>query len=167
MIITKETLKSFSYRGKTIDVSGIIGHLNRGDIHSARKYLETKKVDAKTAEVLIEETKQYLAESSEEFSNKQKMLEEQEEKAKAVASKLGATLYEYKVLSFIDASTGITDTADIEGQLNRLALEGWRVKCLCSNELGKNALAVLGVGVNGTVDQTVIVLERDRRFAEQ
>lgn len=40
--------------------------------------------------------------------------------------------------------------------------EGYRVVSIFTNEIGKNSLSVAGVGVNSTVDQTVVIFERPR-----
>lgn len=166
MALSKEYFKAYNYRGKVIDVSGVIGHLERGDLLSARKYLGSKKIDTSTAETIISQADMYLLSVSNQYAEKQKNMSEGVERNKEKAKELGVSLYEYKVLSFIDSNTGLTNTGDIEGQLNILASEGWRIKGIVSNELGKNALSLLGIGINGTVDQTIIVLERDIRFAE-
>ena len=62
--------------------------------------------------------------------------------------------------------TGACNTLDIQRKLNHLAETGWHVKGVFSNELGKNALAIMGIGINGTVDQSIVILERDIRFRD-
>ncbi len=72
------------------------------------------------------------------------------------------TYYEYKVICIKDHwLSGEFDSIEMEFRLNALALEGWRVKGVFTNELGKNALGVAGVGVNATIDNTNIILERE------
>ncbi len=39
------------------------------------------------------------------------------------------------------------------------------MKSVITNELGKNALAIMGIGINGTVDQVIAILERDIRLS--
>lgn len=69
--------------------------------------------------------------------------------------------YEYKVISVVDSHSGKCDTFALENKLNNLALEGWRVKGIVGNELGKNALAIMGAGVNSTVEELIVILERE------
>lgn len=68
--------------------------------------------------------------------------------------------YEYKAISISDTWKGEVNTDRLTATLNSLALEGWRLRTAVTNELGKNAVAVGGFGINSTADQTVLIMER-------
>ena len=44
--------------------------------------------------------------------------------------------------------------------LSTHALQGWKLHSIYSNELGKNALRILGFGVNSTACEDVLIFER-------
>lgn len=76
------------------------------------------------------------------------------------------TYFEYKVIKQADKFSGATDIIKLQTTLNVLALEGWRVIAINTNELGKNALGgvvggSVGIGLNSTSDETVVILERE------
>ena len=68
--------------------------------------------------------------------------------------------YEYRIITVNDNIGGGTDISSIEKSIQTYAAEGWRVVTVFTNELGKNALSIGGVGINSTVDQSIIVFER-------
>ena len=114
---------------------------------------------------LEEERKQKKLEQMDAESRKTFMRKNIASKVESVAAEGGESLYEYKVISLIDKATGACDVDELEMLLNEYAAKGWRVKSVISNELGKNALAVMGIGVNGVVDQVIVILERDIRLS--
>lgn len=67
--------------------------------------------------------------------------------------------YEYKVISVVD-ERGVVNADRLTDKLNKLGLEGWRLQCAYSNEMGKNALSIAGIGANATADQNILILER-------
>lgn len=71
--------------------------------------------------------------------------------------------YEYKVISLVDKK-GAVDTERLMAQLNDLGLDGWRLQCAYTNEMGKNALEIAGFGINATADQNILILERFVKF---
>lgn len=71
--------------------------------------------------------------------------------------------FEYEVHSMLDKH-GRTNVEHVEKLLKEKGLEGWRLKGIVNNELGKNALAVGGFGINSTVEETVLILERYIEF---
>lgn len=68
--------------------------------------------------------------------------------------------YEYSIITVNDNIGGGADIASIEKSIQAYAAQGWRVVTVFTNELGKNALSIGGVGLNSTVDQSIIVFER-------
>lgn len=67
--------------------------------------------------------------------------------------------YEYKVISVADRK-GAVNVERLMGILNELGLDGWRLKCAYTNELGVDSLQIAGFGINSTADQNVLILER-------
>ncbi len=109
-----------------------------------------------------------------ELSNEEKIaLEEQirqkaeQEKYQARINHLKATgrdgYYEYKVISIVDKK-GAVDTEKLMNELNNLGLDGWRLQCAYTNEMGKDALSIAGFGINSTADQNILIFERFVKF---
>lgn len=67
--------------------------------------------------------------------------------------------YEYDVVKIINEK-GVVDDAKMMSILAEHSRNGWRLHTVYSNELGKNALAVLGFGTNTTVCEDVLIFER-------
>lgn len=73
--------------------------------------------------------------------------------------------YEYKVVKLIDSiRAGCLDANELMNTLNNMGLEGWRLVTAYSNELGKNALALGGFGVNATADEHILIFERFQKI---
>ena len=71
--------------------------------------------------------------------------------------------YEYKVISLVD-KRGAVDTEKLMAQLNDLGLDGWRLQCAYTNEMGKDSLSIAGFGINSTADQNILIFERFVKF---
>ena len=71
--------------------------------------------------------------------------------------------YEYKVISLVDKK-GAVDTERLMDLLNDLGLDGWRLQCAYTNEMGKDSLQIAGFGINATADQNILILERFVKF---
>lgn len=77
-------------------------------------------------------------------------------------------LYEYKVVTVMDSAvSGKFNENRVQNVLTNHAIDGWRLKTAFTNELGKNALAALGLGINATVDQTILIFERCIKAADE
>ena len=73
--------------------------------------------------------------------------------------------YEYKVIKLMDnVAAGCLDANLMMNTLNQMGLEGWRLVNAYSNELGKNALALGGFGVNATADEHILIFERFQKI---
>ena len=72
--------------------------------------------------------------------------------------------YEYKVVSLNDNNAGGIYSSTIENTLNELGLDGWKLRCAYTNELGKNSssggFAGFSKGTNSTIDQNILIFER-------
>lgn len=73
-------------------------------------------------------------------------------------------LYEYKVEILTDNSDGTISPTQIQGLLVQHSLQGWKLHSIVVNEIGKSSTSVLvnflGVNVNATIDQTIMIFER-------
>lgn len=68
--------------------------------------------------------------------------------------------YEYDYVVAPNKSDGSTDKETIKGVLASHAMQGWKLITMYSNEIGKNAITVGGVGGNVTICEDVLVFER-------
>lgn len=68
--------------------------------------------------------------------------------------------YEYDVVTIINANHGAIDKEHMMKVLADHAAQGWKLHSVYSNELGKNALSVIGLGVNSTACEDVLIFER-------
>lgn len=67
--------------------------------------------------------------------------------------------FEYKIETVTDIN-GATDERSVQDVLDRYANRGWRLKSMGVNDLGTDALRILGAGVNSNVSQVVLIFER-------
>lgn len=70
--------------------------------------------------------------------------------------------YTYAIEVINDRGGG-TDVKTLSSVINRYAADGYRVVNVFTNELGKNATSIGGFGVNSTVDQVVVIFEKEVR----
>ena len=69
--------------------------------------------------------------------------------------------YEYAFETIVDKFGGGVNLEKIASITAEKAKSGWRLITVFTNELGKDALSIAGVGVNSTADETVLVFERE------
>lgn len=113
-------------------------------------------------EALVAEYKRILAGEEKARKNKEALLENIEQsKVQYALSESGN--YEYDVVEMID-KTGKTDILELQRILDEHANNGWRLVNSFTNELGKNVLAIMGLGINSTVDQVILIFERRVRI---
>ncbi len=67
--------------------------------------------------------------------------------------------YEYAI-EVVKDTMGATNILKLSSVINKYSNEGYRVVSAFTNEIGKNAVSINGVGVNSTSDQVVIIFER-------
>lgn len=75
--------------------------------------------------------------------------------------KLYGQKYEYDMVAVNDRPGGGVNLDEIWRVTARYAAEGWRLTTVFTNELGKNSMSMGGFGVNSTMDQTILVFERE------
>jgi len=68
--------------------------------------------------------------------------------------------YEYDVVTILNENHGRVDKEKMKQVLYEYARNGWKLHTMYSNELGKNAIAILGLGVNATACEDVLIFER-------
>ncbi len=68
--------------------------------------------------------------------------------------------YEYDVVTIINENHGTVDKEKMMKILSDHAKNGWKLHTMYSNELGKNALSLMGFGVNATACEDVMIFER-------
>ena len=73
----------------------------------------------------------------------------------------GAKMYEYAVETVQDNRVGSTNTQALAARINNRACDGWRLVTSFTNELGVNSQSFMGVGTNATIDETVLIFERE------
>ncbi|MBP5438497.1 MAG: DUF4177 domain-containing protein [Treponema sp.] len=69
-------------------------------------------------------------------------------------------LYEYDIVTIKDDETGALDLQKLKDELTSHATQGWHLAKTISNELGQNKLGIGGIGINATINQTIIIFER-------
>lgn len=77
-------------------------------------------------------------------------------------SKFSQNAKEYidEVVTILNEDHGCVDAKRMTELINKRAREGWKLHTVYSNELGKNALKVLGLVENSTACEDVLVFER-------
>ena len=68
--------------------------------------------------------------------------------------------YEYDYIVVENKLDGYTDKEKIAKIIREHAFQGWRLVTMYTNEIGKNAVAVGGVGANATMSEDILVFER-------
>jgi predicted nucleic acid-binding Zn-ribbon protein len=86
------------------------------------------------------------------------------ERWKAAHPDADGKYYQYKTIVVKDKFMGQVNAPEIERVLNEMGYDGWRLVSTFTNEVGKNAGAVgvgdMVLGLNATMDETVLVFER-------
>lgn len=107
----------------------------------------------------ILQEKQETIRELDELKEKQRQLE-QLEVEKINYAKSFNEFYEYDVVTVINKDHGTIDEQKMMKILADHAKNGWKLHTIYSNELGKNALSLLGLGVNSTASEDVLIFER-------
>lgn len=68
--------------------------------------------------------------------------------------------YEYDYIVIRNNSDGTTDRNKVAETIEKHAFQGWRLVTMYSNEIGKDALTVGGVGANSTMCEDILLFER-------
>lgn len=108
-----------------------------------------------------------------EFSKRHRdYIKEQEEKAleeikKQEYAKSFNEFYEYDVVTILNENHGQVDKEKMIKILAEKATQGWKLHTIYSNELGKNAVSILGLGVNATACEDVLIFERRIQETEE
>lgn len=81
-------------------------------------------------------------------------------------AKINSQRYEYDMAVIRDTNTGATDLKTISQTLQAKSREGWRLVTVFTNELGVNSHTTWNTTYNATIDETVLVFEREIRQPE-
>lgn len=84
---------------------------------------------------------------------------QEEDQKQAYANSLGE-FYEYNVITAVNTVDGRTDAEKMKHIIEEQARKGWRLHTVYSNDLGKNAISLLGIGINSTASEDVMIFER-------
>ena len=118
----------------------------------------TKEEMQEASRVVEEKNKKQQAEMQEKRERELQELREYQNNREKNA------LYEYEVVTLRDNSTGGFNVEEYRNILRKYSAEGWQLKTVFSNEIGKNTSSVgyggLSYGTNATIDQTIITFER-------
>ena len=68
--------------------------------------------------------------------------------------------YEYDVVTIVNTYDGSVNKDSIKKILNDYASKGWKLHTVYSNELDKNAVSLLGIKINETASEDVLIFER-------
>ena len=72
--------------------------------------------------------------------------------------------YDYFVVGLDDAQNGAITPIDIAENLLKFAVEGWRLKFIFTNELGRNTssggFGGFSTGTNATIERNFLIFER-------
>ena len=102
--------------------------------------------------------------SYKDAQERKKREEELKEKRNQAAVEKAGGYWEYKVVTLYDSDSGSIDAMRLEGTINDLGKEGWRLRCAFTNELGHNTntagVGGISSGTNATIDQNVLIFER-------
>lgn len=113
-----------------------------------RRYLEIENIEKK---------KEREKRENEERKEREKLENE-------IRIKKNNDKYEYVVETMYDDSTGYVNIQRLSDLMNFYANNGWRLKSIISNEVGKNVTSVgiggISSGNNATIDQIILVFER-------
>ena len=104
-----------------------------------------------TYEQLLDEENMLIAEEH-------RLMAEEHSKQSYALNTVG--LYEYDVVTILNKEHGLVDKEQMNKILQAHAADGWRLHTIYSNELGKNAISLLGLGTNSTACEDVLIFER-------
>lgn len=120
-----------------------------------------EKVAKKLIDDANREYKKRLRREQENVQKEQRQREEmyEKEKRKAEYAKSFNEYYEYDVVTALNVDGRVNKQKMID-VLKDYSSKGWKLHTVYSNELGKEAIRILGFGVNTTVAEDVMVFER-------
>lgn len=154
------------------------GFTNEG-IAIAKEFCEIKKIETDRKQAIKEEKERAENEkfNAENEARIRKENEEREKRESRHSVQINALkesgfegYYEYKVLSLEDGSglfnksSGRIDIERMSEVLNELGMDGWHLAVAYSNELGKNAVSAIGLGLNSSIDEHILIFERFKRI---
>ena len=116
--------------------------------------------DEEKAKKLYLEKNSAFHEESQRQKREAEEFRRETEKKKADYAKSFNEFYEYDVVTIVNENHGRIDKERMMQILSEHAKDGWKLHSVYSNELGKNAIRLLGFGVNSTACEDVLIFER-------
>lgn len=141
-----------------------ISNLRRGD-ESAYYFFSDPQNSSHASESAKTYIKSFVEQQHETIVKKQLEHEEERknaeiEQGKREYARTVRGLYEYDVVTILNKGHGRIDRDKMLEILSSRACDGWKLHTIYSNELGKNALALLGFAINETACEDVLIFER-------
>lgn len=145
-----------------------LGRIRSGDTDLIAYYLTAKAPTCSTPaasqymhdQAMLQKKKMAAHEEEQRQKEQEAQQRKQEEDQKqAYANSLGE-FYEYNVITAVNTVDGRTDAEKMKRIIEEQARKGWRLHTVYSNELGKNAISLLGIGINSTASEDVMIFER-------
>lgn len=145
-----------------------LDRIRSGDTDLIAYYLTAKAPTCSTPaasqymhdQAMLQKKKMAAHEEEQRQKEQEAQQRKQEEGQKqAYANSLGE-FYEYNVITAVNTVDGRTDAEKMKRIIEEQARKGWRLHTVYSNELGKNAISLLGIGINSTASEDVMIFER-------
>ena len=146
------------YHAECLECGGCVNCMPR------EMYREEQQSNADKSRLEAEAMQQAVVQRIEQEQARQKAEQERYQARINHLKSLGKDgYYEYKVISIVDKK-GSVDIERLMAELNDLGLDGWRLQCAYTNEMGKDSLQIAGFGINATADQNILIFERFVKF---
>lgn len=140
MLLRKNDIETFAFFSDSDNL--------KNSSNNAKQYINS----------LLEE--KHLLEAEKQRVEAEKQTEILAEKEKRSYAKSFNEFYEYDVVTIINENHGTIDKERMKNILSEYTKNGWKLHTIYSNELGKNAIRILGLGVNSTACEDVLIFER-------
>ena len=126
-----------------------------------------KKNELRREKERIEEEKRKEEAERRTIEQRQRNKEQEEQRRfqqEKVENRAKNAIYEYTVVTLSDNSDGGFNVAGYTEILRKYSEEGWRLKTVFTNEIGRKTSSTsaggFAIGTNSTIDQTIITFER-------
>ena len=126
---------------------------------AASQYMYDQAILQKKKMVTPEEKQRQKEQEERQREQEAQQRKQEEDQKQAYANSLGE-FYEYNVITAVNTIDGRTDAEKMKRIIEEQARKGWRLHTVYSNELGKNAISLLGIGINSTASEDVMIFER-------
>lgn len=126
---------------------------------AASQYMHDQAMLQKKKMAAHEEEQRQKEQEAQQRELEAQQRKQEEGQKQAYANSLGE-FYEYNVITAVNTVDGRTDAEKMKRIIEEQARKGWRLHTVYSNVLGKNAISLLGIGINSTASEDVMIFER-------